>query len=153
MELLLHSPGRSDANVSTSLVIIARTMMIIWLLHPHDRDFIIWLYDDMMMIIWLLHPHDRDFIRLKALHWVRFHLQRRGLWRELSLLLHQKWVLLNTFWCCWSVVEYVLVLMNSFSIHFGVVECWIGFSIQQYSNIVLYICVFYFVCIFFYLHI
>ena len=68
---------------------------------------IIWWYDDDHMITastwsWL-------YYRLKALHWVRFHLQRRGLWRELSLLLHQKWVMLNTFWCCWSVVEYVLL--------------------------------------------
>ena len=82
-----------------------------------------WLYDDYMMIWWWSydhHPHDRDFIRLKALHWVRFHLQRRELWKEFSLSLHQKWVMLNTFWCCW--------ILNRFPIQQYV--CW--FLIHEY---------------------
>ena len=60
------------------------------------------------------------YYRLKALHWVRFHLQRRELWKEFSLSLHQKWVMLNTFWCCW--------ILNRFPIQQYV--CW--FPIHEY---------------------
>ena len=104
-----------------------------------------WLYDDYMMIWWWSYDYCIHMI-VTLLGWKLYtgwgFISREGGSEGSSLFCYTKseccWilfdvveVLLNTCWCWWTVSQYILVLV-----------LFNSFSIQQYSNIVLYICVF-----------
>ena len=101
-----------------------------------------WLHDDYMMIWWWSYDHCIHMI-VTLLGWKLYpgwgFNSREGSSERSSLFRYTK-----SEWC-WIPFD-VCWMMNRFPIHEYV--CWMmnRFPIQQYSNIFLYICVFYFVC-------